>query len=890
LKGKGKNQTGQYKPAAQHDGKHALRVADANIFSQDAQLIEDVATPRPAAVTTATGNVDILSAERIAGWAWNPGNPGQSVVVNLFDGTDLLCSVRANLPRSDLAAAGIGSGQYGFEIPDPSSLLPQARHLISVRIDGDAAELPGSPRWISRRGAIWDQSVTEVVESAARASVKEARHAEDLDAAISASLRTLNQMLNARHLLLNQRTESGEIKLQKLLADPELSDWTRDLVSKLDRDYKPLHFESVDEPIVSIIVPVHNRFRTTYNCLESIARHLPDVSFELIVVDDGSYDETLFAGFLISGGVQVVRCTSNKGFVSACNQGARVARGRYLFFLNNDTLVKPGWLDELVATFTDLPNIGIAGSKLLFEDGSLQEAGGIIWNLGEAWNWGRNADAHDPRFCYLRDTDYVSGAALMIERSLFEDLQGFDDYYSPAYYEDSDLCFRVRARGRRVVVQPASQIVHLEGVSAGKDVDGGGMKRFQALNRRKFYRRWKATLSSHRTSGVQPDLEVERNVALRAYFIDDTVPTPDQDAGSNAALQHMLALMRMGYKITFVPADNMARIDPYTANLQKIGVECLYAPQYRSVEGAFRRAPIAPDLVYLHRYSNASKYISLTRNYFPKAFAVYNVADLHFLRQQRELRIEGALNNASPVSEEDELSVMREADAIIVHSHAERQLILERAPSLRVHTVPWTVQPRPNATPFQERSGYAFVGSYSHRPNVDAAKHLAHDIAPLLRSHGYSFLGLLVGSKPPQEVMALASSSLKVMGFVPDLTGLLHRIRCTVAPLRYGAGLKGKILESLAHGIPCVMSEIAAEGIALPKELKWLVAGSSEDFALKLIQLHEDEGLNARLSDAGLRFIQESFSARVTQSKLAEAIDPKVQIEPGVSRMIQTVI
>jgi GT2 family glycosyltransferase len=431
---------------------------------------------------------------------------------------------------------------------------------------------------------------------------------------------------------------------------------------------------------------------------------LPKSSFEIIIVDDCSRDETLFAGFVFSGAVQIVRNQKNQGFVRSCNAGAAQARGKYLLFLNNDTLLRPKWLDELVNTFDNVPNVGIVGSKLFFEDGTLQEVGGIIWRLGDGWNWGRQADSKDPRFCYLRDSDYVSGAALMLERELFERLKGFDEYYVPAYYEDADLCFRVRALGKRVVVQPASEVVHLEGVSAGKDVRGSGMKRYQLINHRKFYERWKEILATHRFNGEQPELEAERTVKRRAYFIDDTVPTPDQDAGSNAALQHMLALMRLGYKVTFLPADNMAQINPYTANLQKLGIECLYAPYYWSVEEVFRKARVKPDLVYLHRFVNASKYASLVRQHFPDCFTVYNVADLHFLRQQREIAlVAGSLNGAPRISEEAELAAMRQVDSVVVHSSVEADMLRQRDPDLRAHTVLWTVLPRPCTTVFQRQ-------------------------------------------------------------------------------------------------------------------------------------------------------------------------------------------
>lgn len=823
-----------------------------------------------------SGHVDIISPETIAGWAWNPLDPSEAVAIEIYDGSELLIRVRADIFRGDLLEAGIGSGKYGFSIPNPSALLPLARHQIAIRRAVDGIDLPGSPQWLLRPDAGIDFSLIQVIESAAFAIASVARSPEELDQQVTLTLRVLNQLLNARSLLNEDKPLLGDPRLQDLLQGAEVSDWTRELLAKVESEFPPLHFANVDDPLVSVVIPVYNQFRTTYNCLKAISENLPKCSFELIVVDDCSRDETLFAGFVASGAVQFVRNTKNQGFVRSCNAGAARARGKYLFFLNNDTLVRPNWLDELVLTFDNVPNVGIVGSKLLFENGSLQEVGGIIWRLGDGWNWGRQADSNDPRFCYMRDCDYVSGAALMLERELFKQLNGFDECYAPAYYEDTDLCFRVRAAGKRVLVQTASEIVHLEGMSAGTDVRGSGMKRYQIINHRKFYERWKETLSTHRFTGEQPELESERAVKRRAYFIDDTALTPEQDAGSNAALQHILALMRLGYKVTFLPADNMAQLNPHTANLQKLGVECLYAPHFWSVEEVFRKARVKPDLVYLHRFVNASKYASLVRQHFPECFTVYNVADLHFLRQQRELAVEGTLSVAPRITEEAELSVMRQVDSVIVHSSVEADILQKRAGELNVHTVTWTVLPRPSVTPFKGRAGYAFVGSYGHRPNVDAATYLARDIAPLLRESNPNIVGFLVGSNPPRELASLEAENLKVLGFVPDLTTLLHRLRCTVAPLRYGAGLKGKILESFAHGLPCVMTELAAEGLNLPRQLAWLIALTPEQFTEKLLAVHEDESLNARLSAHALDYIRENCSAYVTQEKLAEAIARRV--------------
>ena len=168
-------------------------------------------------------------------------------------------------------------------------------------------------------------------------------------------------------------------------------------------------------------------------------------------------------------GLRIVTNDENLGFLRSCNRAAAQARGRYLVLLNNDTLVLPGWLDALLQTAKDGEDVGAVGAKLIYPNGLLQEAGGIVWQDGSAWNWGRGEDPEDPRFQYVRQVDYCSAACLLVPKALFDELGGFDDRYAPAYYEDTDLCFAIRARGKRVLYQPAAQVVHFEGVSHGTD-------------------------------------------------------------------------------------------------------------------------------------------------------------------------------------------------------------------------------------------------------------------------------------------------------------------------------------------------------------------------------------------------------------------------------------
>jgi glycosyltransferase involved in cell wall biosynthesis len=467
----------------------------------------------------------------------------------------------------------------------------------------------------------------------------------------------------------------------------------------------------------------------------------------------------------------------------------------------------------------------------------------------------------------------VSGAALMIKSSLFDEIGRFDEHYVPAYYEDTDLCFKVRSRGYRTVVQPASEIVHFEGASAGTSVTGSGMKRFQAINHRKFFDRWKDTLASHRFNGEMPELEAERSVRQRALMIDDSVPEPDKDAGSNAAFQHILTLQRLGYKVTFIPGDNMAKIDPYTTDLQRRGVECLYHPYYFSVEDVFRKRPVPFDLVYLHRYSNASKYGGMIRQHFPQARILYNVADLHFLRLQRQAEVEDdpVLRQKAEQMRRLELGAMFFVDCVIVHSAAEAELLAKMAPGVNVQVIPWTVEIRDIKKAETERPAIAFIGGYRHEPNVDAAKWAVQSIMPGLRKEVPGIELLLVGSYMPPELTALAGKDVVPLGHVPSLDTVFDRVRLTIAPLRYGAGLKGKVLESLAAGVPCVMTTVAAEGLDLPKKLQVLVADGPGEIAARIAKLCQDDGEYRRIVEAGKAYVRATYSAERIDGLLRQA-------------------
>jgi GT2 family glycosyltransferase/ubiquinone/menaquinone biosynthesis C-methylase UbiE len=251
-------------------------------------------------------------------------------------------------------------------------------------------------------------------------------------------------------------------------------------------------------PTASIIIPAYNQAGYTQSCLARVTETLPHrFRGEIIVVDDASSDETqnLLARWAATDNrIKVLRNSENAGFIASCNRGANTATGEILVFLNNDTLPAPGWLPPLLRTFRQRPDAGAVGGKLLYPDGALQEAGGIIFSDGVGCNFGKRDRAADaPLYSFVREVDYCSGALLATPRELFIRLGGFDARFAPAYYEDADYCFTLRAHGYRVYYQPESAIVHFEGASCGVDISAG-VKSYQEVNRTKFVEKWSAAL------------------------------------------------------------------------------------------------------------------------------------------------------------------------------------------------------------------------------------------------------------------------------------------------------------------------------------------------------------------------------------------------------------
>ncbi len=629
---------------------------------------------------------------------------------------------------------------------------------------------------------------------------------------------------------------------------------------------------------MSIVIPVFRRADLTKRCLTSILEHTSGITYEVILVDDVS-DEANRALLASVKGVELIVNSENLGYLRSVNRGGAAARGRWLVLANNDIEVQPGWLQELVRCGDSAPDIAVVTPRYVYPDGSLNEAGAVLWSDGTGANYGRGDHADSWRYGYRRDVDYGSAAALLVRADFWRDRGGYDETFLPMYYEDTDLCFDARERGLRVVYEPEAIVVHHEGGTAGTD-PSAGYKRHQEENRLKFAAKWAVRLQSeHLPPGSPPTpRSFRRGSQPHVLIIDHRVPMSDRDSGS-LRMQTIIELLReMGCQVTFLP-DNLRATPPYGDRLARLGVGVIHG----YVDPVKELAEVGPtiDLAILSRPHIATRWLPDLKQAAPQAVTVYDTVDLHWLREARRYWHENGISGSAESDQDlgdigpeatelrdEELALVRATDVTLVVSDAERERVQADETGADVRVMPNVHRLGERIPPRAARSGLLFVGGFEHDPNIDAVLRLVTGVMPHVWAHRPEVSVMVVGPDPPPEVLALASDRVTIAGWVPELEPLLDSVIATLAPLSYGAGVKGKVTQAMAAGLPVVTTPTGAEGIAATDGRDLLIADTDEELARATLRVLDDAELWQTLSSSGRKLITEQYSVSSVRARL----------------------
>jgi putative sugar O-methyltransferase len=595
---------------------------------------------------------------------------------------------------------------------------------------------------------------------------------------------------------------------------------------------------------------------------------LAPIEVILVCATRGGFSPAIFDALK---GITVVEMAAQETAGAMINAGLEKAGGLHLLILRAQA-----WYgaDLLSALEEALAAAVLVAPQILYPDGRLAAAGGVVTANGGAWPHGRMSDPNEPGFAFARACDYAP-TALAGRRSAFEGRQPFDPSLRNFDLAVAEFCLRRRSQNGAPLYWPLARVVGPAEIwrpdGLGTVVPAGWVEDWMTLRQRHINE-----LLRQATLEAEGRPSHDRACPRRMLYIDAVTPAPDQNAGSIEVVSQLKVLGDFGFRITFVPESNFAYHGAYTKALQKLGVETVHFPYATSVRAVLEAARGPFDVVVLCRAYIAERYLPMVRELAPQAKVIFYPVDLHFLREQREAALNGDADAAAAAerSKATELASVASADATIVHSSLERDLLLRELPGARVMLLPMTrAVPATLTAPGPEaRRDIIFVGTYQHPPNEDAAIFFAREVWPLLRSRLPEARFLLIGSAMTAKVEALTGDGVEVLGFVPDLQPLLETARIAVAPVRFGAGLKGKVATTLQAGLPTVVTSVAAEGFGLQDGREVLIAETVQDLADAVVRLYTDDALWRSLAREGFAFAQRKFSFEANTPLIAQLL------------------
>jgi O-antigen biosynthesis protein len=644
----------------------------------------------------------------------------------------------------------------------------------------------------------------------------------------------------------------------------------------LSRNAK-LALPSSSDPAVSIVIITYNQEELVYGCLAAIAETLgaSALPVEVIVLDNGSKAETLEVLSRVEG-AKVIYSETNLHFLRGVNLTAKHARGRHILLLNSDAQLVPGTLEAAVRTLESARDIGAVGARIVLPDGTLQEAGSIIWNDGGCQGYGRGHQANDGEFMFRRDVDYCSGAFLLTPRALWEKLGGFDERYAPCYYEETDYCVRLQEAGYRVVYEPDAVILHYE---FGSSSMSQGVS-WQMDNLGKFRERHVRWLDEqHPSSTRHVAARARPSAAMRVLVVEDRVPHIRCGGGYPRANALLTELHAAGAQVTLFPTAQAEEQWGEVRTTLPPTIETLVEHSAATFADFIAERRGLFDAIIVCRPHNMETFVDALKRVPDAACdaAVFYDAEALFAPRAAVWRdIIGEPSQPGQATRElaQEIAMTRPAHAVISVSPHERA-IFEANGVQRSWVLGHAIPARPTPASFDARAGFVFLGALydDESPNAESLRWFAAEILPGLREiMGRHVKLAVVGGVKAYSIQALAPDDFELLGAVDDLASVFDRYRVMVAPTRIAAGIPHKVHEAAGLGVPVVTTDLIAQLLGWTPGRDVLASSDPAQFARLCAELHDDRALWERVRGAALERVRIDCSPEAFRRTVREIL------------------
>jgi FkbM family methyltransferase len=641
-----------------------------------------------------------------------------------------------------------------------------------------------------------------------------------------------------------------------------------------------IQFPSEKEPYFSVVISAYGGFSYNIRVLEMLehAAHYTKaktgVGIEVVVIDNGSSDETVRLEKYING--IVFRSVSpNIGFPRACNLGASLASGSYLVFLNNDVEVEPDVFVRLYeAVEADKGDVACFGGAILQFDGSIQDLGSGIWRDGVTQGYFRNEPPTRYAFTYPRDVDYVAGCFFCISAAEFRTFGGFDERYSPGYYEESDLALRLWKAGRRSRIYPDIGIYHLEFGTFSSSAPEASTE-LMVKNRAVFAQRHKDVLDRRPEFSTTEGYPVSLGgVRPRLLFIEDKVPSLRLGSGFGRSELIVRKLIEVA-DVDFFACDP-ASGDLAPDDFQYIRVT--YGPAPDCLQRLLSSQHY--DTIYVCRPHNFARYAEVLNTWkegggkiIYDTEAIFAVREVAQMERAESYAAVTSSQRFAPLVEE-ELRPAELADLIIAVNKLEAAIVQQhlRKPVLIIGHY---LAARPREPDPSARAGLLFVGAlHGSAPNFDSIVWFLDDVWPRIQAQRPGEKLRIAGFVGPGVTLdALQRYGVTCLGFLPELTDEYSHARIFIAPTRYAAGIPFKVHEAFSYGLPVVCSRLLHEQLACDGKFDQVVSKATvyddgSEFANACLELLRDDELWLRRRQAALAYIADTCSPDFEWSQL----------------------